>query len=202
MSALPDLETLRALYKREQETFRAQSHRLDEIQATKAEDLTPADRNAVFYWDGSNIEQCNRHLNELEDIEDPTAEQKLIRAELNKIVTLGDHIMERRVRVREELEEKLGKVDMTSAPLQPQAATTETSASAKVEVSHAAEGTQRTPTPVPSAPKPAPAPIPAPEPEPQSEPPAPEPEQEDIDPKQLYQILKVEPDASLEVIKK
>lgn len=195
MSALPDLETLRALYKREQETFRAQSHRLDEIQATKAEDLTPADcKNAVFYWDRSTIEQCNRHLNELEDIEDPTAEQKLIRAELNKIVTLGDHIMERRVRVREELEEKLGKVDMTPAPPRPQ---TQTGSSAAVEAKRDDEKTQRGPTPVPSAPKSASTPASAPEPEPKQD-----PEQEDIDPKQLYQILKVEPDASLDVIKK
>jgi len=195
----PDIDTLRAWLQRDQAAFRAQSQRLDEIQRTKAEDLTPADRNAVFNWDSSVIKTCEQHLGIMDTIENPTAEQKQIQSGLANIVFLGDHIMERRNLVRDQLGEKLGKVDMTPATLEPQAAAPTAASPAPAEGLPAAEQPKRAPTPIPAAPAPAADPEP-----PKAGPtePEPEPEQEDIDPKQLYQILKVKPDASLDVIKK
>lgn len=171
----PDIETLRAWLERDQQAFQAQRLRLDEIQRTKAEDLTPADRNAVFNWDSSVIKTCEHHLEIMDQIEAPTPEQKQIKQALGKLVFLGDHIKERRNLVRDELEEKMGKVDMTPASLETNAAAphTYTSASSTSKPEH--EQTSQAEA---------------------------EQEQEDTDPKSLYQILKVEPDASLEVIKK
>lgn len=187
MAEHPDINTLHAWLKRDQEAFRAQSHRLDEIQQAKAEDLSPADRNAVFNWDKSTIKECNKHLSIMEEIESPTAEEKQIMQELNKLVNLGDHIMERRNAVQAELEEKLGRVEV-----QPETRATHASASIPPSVE-------------PSVGQPAKDMSPEPAPEAESHHGSQldtEAGQEEIDPKELYQILGVEPDASSEVIKK
>lgn len=115
MPAHPNIETLRELVKRDQEFFKAQSQRLEEIQQAAPEDLSNADRNALQNWDKSVVKDCNRQLLLLEEIEQPTTEERQIMQELNKLIVLGDHIMERRNLVQSELHAKLAAMQAAKA---------------------------------------------------------------------------------------
>lgn len=107
MSAHPDIETLRQMVKRDQEFFRAQNQRLTEIQQSDPETLNDVDRNSLSNWDKSVVKDCNLQLSMLEEIAEPTAEERTIMQELNKLISLGDHIMERRNLVQTELNDRL-----------------------------------------------------------------------------------------------
>lgn len=103
----PSLTTLRTLLERDTAYFATQRQRLEEIQATPASKLSKADRNALQNWDKSVIKDCERQLLVLEEIENPTSEEREVMRELHKLVVLGDHIVERRNAVWAELEGKL-----------------------------------------------------------------------------------------------
>jgi ribosomal protein L17 len=107
MTTHPDIESLRALVKRDQEFFHIQSQRLAEIQQSDPETLSDADKNSISSWDKSVIKDCNRQLMMLEEISAPTVEEREIMQELNKLITLGDHIMERRNLVHAELNDRI-----------------------------------------------------------------------------------------------
>lgn len=108
MTTNPNIETLREILKRDQAIFDAQSKRLMEIQRSSPEDMTSADKNSLHNWDKSIVKDCNRQLLLLEEIESPTVEEREIMQELNKLISLGDHILERRNLVQAELFEKIG----------------------------------------------------------------------------------------------
>jgi ribosomal protein L17 len=107
MATHPDIESLRELVKRDQEFFHIQSRRLAEIQQSDPETLSDADRNSLSSWDKSVIKDCNRQLMILEEISAPTVEEREIMQELNKLITLGDHIMEKRNLVHAELNDRI-----------------------------------------------------------------------------------------------
>lgn len=107
MSTHPDIETLRHMVKRDQDFFRDQNQRLTEIQQSDPETLSDADRNSLSNWDKSVVKDCNHQLLLLEDIAEPTAEERTIMQELNKFISLGDHIMERRNLVQAELNDRM-----------------------------------------------------------------------------------------------
>lgn len=108
MTTNPNIETLREILKRDQAIFDAQSKRLMEIQRSSPEDMTSADKNSLHNWDKSIVKDCNRQLLLLEEIESPTVEEREIMQELNKLISLGDHILERRNLLQAELFEKIG----------------------------------------------------------------------------------------------
>jgi ribosomal protein L17 len=115
MATHPDIESLRALVKRDQEFFHIQIQRLAEIQQSDPETLSDADRNSISSWDKSVIKDCNCQLMILEEIPAPTVEEREIMQELNKLITLGDHIMERRNLVHAELNDRINAMKKSHA---------------------------------------------------------------------------------------
>ena len=107
MSVHPSIESLRNLVARDREFSKAQSQRLIEIQQSDPNTLSDVDRNALSNWDESVVTDCNRQLLLLEEIKQPSAEERAIMNELNELITLGDHIMEKRNLVRAELNDRL-----------------------------------------------------------------------------------------------
>lgn len=111
MATHPDIKSLRELVKRDQEFFQIQSQRLAEIQQSDPETLSDADKNSISSWDKSVIKDCNRQLMILEEISAPTVEEREIMQELNKLITLGDHIMEKRNLVHAELNDRINAMN-------------------------------------------------------------------------------------------
>ena len=114
MATHPNVETLRELVKRDQEFFHIQSQRLAEIQQSDPETLSDADRNSISSWDKTVIKDCNRQLMILEEISAPTVEEREIMQELNKLITLGDHIMEKRNLVHAELNDRINAMERSN----------------------------------------------------------------------------------------
>lgn len=115
MSTHPSIETLRDLVTRDREFFKAQSQRLAEIQQSDPNTLSDVDRNALSNWDKSVVTDCNRQLLLLEEIKQPSAEERAIMRELHELIILGDHIMEKRNLVRAELNDRLNAVKRSKA---------------------------------------------------------------------------------------
>jgi ribosomal protein L17 len=135
MATHPDIKSLRELVKRDQEFFHIQSQRLAEIQQSDPETLSDADRNSISSWDKSVIKDCNRQLIILEEISAPTVEEREIMQELNKLITLGDHIMEKRNLVHAELNDRINAMKKSNW--------------AKAKSSNK-DGTQKTPDSIPT----------------------------------------------------
>jgi hypothetical protein len=119
MSAHPSIETLRDFVARDREFFKAQSQRLVEIQQSDPNTLSDIDRNALSNWDKSVVTDCNRQLLLLEEIKQPSAEERAIMKELHELIILGDHIMEKRNLVRAELNDRLNTVKKSKAAKSP-----------------------------------------------------------------------------------
>lgn len=115
MSTHPSIESLRDLVARDREFFKAQSQRLIEIQQSDPNTLSDVDRNALSNWDKSVVTDCNRQLLLLEEIKQPSAEERAIMKELHELIILGDHIMEKRNLVRAELNDRLNAVKKSKA---------------------------------------------------------------------------------------
>jgi len=115
MSAHPNIGTLRDLVARDREFFKAQSQRLLEIQQSDPNTLSDVDKNALSNWDKSVVTDCNRQLLLLEEIKQPNAEERAIMKELHELIILGDHIMEKRNLVRAELNDRLNAVKKSKA---------------------------------------------------------------------------------------
>jgi hypothetical protein len=216
MSDHPSIEALRELVTRDQAFFKAQSQRLSEIQELDPNTLSDADKNSLSNWDKSVVTDCNRQLLLLDEIEQPSADERTIMKELHNLITLGDHIMEKRNLVRAELNDRLNAVKKSKAgksipkdkeKTQPVAAKPHVHFEDDDEASHKSKTTLSDP---------ADKAVPSPSGQTQS-PPIPADIQsndvlvtathdsdktESIDPKVLYDILKVEPNANLVDIKK
>jgi hypothetical protein len=93
MSNHPDIVTVRAWVQRDQEAFRIQNEWLDELQNTPKEKLNPSYRNVLQQWDRSIVKDCNKHLSAMEDVDNPSVEERSLMQELNKLVNLGDHMV-------------------------------------------------------------------------------------------------------------
>lgn len=115
MATHPDIESLRELVKRDQEFFHIQSQRLAEIQLSDPEALSDSDRNSISSWDKSVVKDCNRQLMMLEEVPAPTIEEREIMQELNKLITLGDYIMEKRNLAHAELNDRINAMKKSNA---------------------------------------------------------------------------------------
>jgi hypothetical protein len=212
MSAHPSIETLRDLVARDREFFKAQSQRLLEIQQSDPNTLSDVDRNALSNWDKSVVTDCNRQLLLLEEIKQPSAEERAIMKELHELIILGDHIMEKRNLVRAELNDRLNAVKKSKA------AKSEKSNSEKAEPAVtpsqvASENTDQKANIGTASSRPDATPDPASLPSNSSENPPPSQDSqpnnlevglihETVNLKILYETLGVKPDASLDDIKK
>ena len=215
MSAHPNIETLRDLVARDREFFKAQSQRLIEIQQSDPNTLSDADKNALSNWDKSVVTDCNRQLLVLEEIKQPNPEERAIMKELHELITLGDHIMEKRNLVRSELNDRLNAAKKSkaakSAPLNkekaepavPPSQETRGNADQRANVATTASATDVVPdmAPVPSG---------GTETSPGSQDSSPDNLEvglirdtvDTVHPRVLYEILEVVPDASLDEIKR
>jgi hypothetical protein len=216
MSAHPSIETLRELVTRDQAFFKAQSQRLSEIQESDPNTLSDADKNALSNWDKSVVTDCNRQLLLLEEIEQPSADERAVMKELHNLITLGDHIMEKRNLVRAELNDRLNALKKSKAAKSVSTGSEKTVPVATRPHVHFADTDEASNTVKTTPSYPTHKAIPSPSSHTPS-PPTPADthsndvvvaatydsnETEVIDPKILYNILKVEPDASLVDIKK
>jgi hypothetical protein len=215
MSTHPSIETLRDLVTRDREFFKAQSQRLTEIQQSDPNTLSDVDRNALSNWDKSVVTDCNRQLLLLEEIKQPSAEERAIMRELHELITLGDHIMEKRSLVRAELNDRLNAVKKSkaakSATMDKEKAepAMEPSPEARVNANQRANVAATT-SPTDAVPDTTPLPSTSTETPPMLQDSSPsnlevgliQHEVGAVDPKVLYETLGVEPDASLDQIKK
>jgi hypothetical protein len=216
MSAHPSIETLRELVTRDQAFFKAQSQRLSEIQQSDPNTLSDADKNSLSNWDKSVVTDCNRQLLLLEEIEQPSADERAIMKELHNLITLGYHIMEKRNLVRAELNDRLNAVKKSKIGKPVPKDNEKAEPVATTPHVHFADTEKTSNTVTTTASEPAPKAVPS-RSGPTPSPPVPADIHSDdvavtsiqdikkteaIDPKVLYNILKVEPDASLVDIKK
>jgi hypothetical protein len=111
----PSIESLRDQITRDRECFKAQSQRLVEIQQSDPNVLSDIDRNTLSHWDKSVVTDCNRQLLLLEEVKQPSAEERAIMKEFHELIILGDHIMEKRNLVRAELNDGLNAVKKSKA---------------------------------------------------------------------------------------
>ena len=212
MSAHPSIETLRDLVARDREFFKAQSQRLLEIQQSDPNTLSDVDRNALSNWDKSVVTDCNRQLLLLEEIKQPSAEERAIMKELHELIILGDHMMEKRNLVRAELNDRLNAVKKSkaakSAPINnDKAAPAMTPLRETPKKTDQKADLATTTSPIDAVPDEVSLPSTS-----INTPPMPQENpannlevglvRETVNPKILYETLGVEPDASLDVIKK
>lgn len=215
MSAHPSIETLRDLVTRDREFFKAQSQRLAEIQQSDPNIISDVDKNALSNWDKSVVTDCNRQLLLLEEIKQPSAEERAIMRELHELITLGDHIMEKRNLVSAELNDRLnamkkskaaksatannGKAEPAMKPSSEAHANTNTEANVLATTSSTDAVSDTAPLPFTRTESP---------PMPQDSSPnnlevgLVHDNVDIVNPKILYETLGVEPDASLDQIKK
>ncbi|GAB7363335.1 hypothetical protein MBLNU230_g3616t1 [Neophaeotheca triangularis] len=93
------------LIAREQTSHSQLASFLDRIQQTSPEDLTADERSRLVNFDRTAIRECNAELTLMENVEDPTPEQKRLAKELDRLVSLLDEVVSRALVLRDE---KLG----------------------------------------------------------------------------------------------
>ncbi|GAB7333322.1 hypothetical protein MBLNU13_g04951t1 [Cladosporium sp. NU13] len=215
MSAHPSIETLRDLVTRDREFFKAQSQRLIEIQQSDPNSLSDVDKNALSNWDKSVVTDCNRQLLLLEEIKQPSAEERAIMKQLHELIILGDHIMEKRNLVRAELNDRLNAAKKSkaakSAPLNKEKAEPAAEPSQDIHGNTDQKASvASTSSPADAVPDTAPVPSARTETSPRSQDSSPnnlevgliQDTVDTVNPKILYETLGVEPDAFLDEIKK
>jgi hypothetical protein len=209
MSAHPSIDTLRDLVTRDREFFKAQSQRLLEIQQSDPNTLSDVDKNALSNWDKSVVTDCNRQLLLLEEIKQPSTEERAIMRELHELITLGDHIMEKRNLVRAELNDRLNASKRSKAA-KSATVNSEKAAPAMTPPRETPENTNQkaaTTSPTPATP----VEVSLPSADTKTPPTSQDSHSnnlevglihESVNPKILYETLGVEPDAPLDDIKK
>ena len=70
-------------------------------------DIKASDRNQIFNWSRSSTTEYNAQLLAMEQLPKPTKEEKQVMQELNKLIMLGDELLQRTRELREELNAKL-----------------------------------------------------------------------------------------------
>ena len=211
MAELQTIEALRILVANNKVHFKAQSERLAELRQSDPSTLSDLDRNAVSDWDRSIVAACDRQLVLLEAVGTPTADQRDMKKELNEVITSGDHIIEQKNLFWAELNDRRNamkksnaakptssdgaKAGSASTPLQSDSGKTASDAAAKP----APKSTDTSTTSIdPTSPVSSDSHTTT----------AAGLESDStgitrvIDPKQLYKVLQVEPNASLVEIKK
>ncbi|QIX00563.1 hypothetical protein AMS68_006080 [Peltaster fructicola] len=117
MAPIPSLDELRSWLIRDQAALNAMSERLEELESMSAEELSTSGRNSLSTWDRSIVTECNSHLDAMEQIKAPSKQERIIMAELHKLVDLGDHMLERVNLMQATIKEKTAKSESARKPV-------------------------------------------------------------------------------------
>lgn len=103
------LDELQKLEHRGRAAFDALNERIAELQRMSPGAMMSG-RNNLGTWDRYTVTQFSKHLDHMEEIASPTREQRLIMAELHKLVSLGDHMIEKTNVMQALMKEKAPKI--------------------------------------------------------------------------------------------
>jgi len=92
MSSTSDIKTLRAQVANDLEIYKAEKARFYRLQDLEPEEVTEADRMSIINWSRASIRDYSFRLEILEDLDDPTVEQKEVMQLLNRLIMLGDEV--------------------------------------------------------------------------------------------------------------
>ncbi|KAK1824962.1 hypothetical protein LTR12_000503 [Friedmanniomyces endolithicus] len=110
MSSTSDIKNLRAqvandldIYKAEKAHFgyqelartniyKAEKARFYRLQGLEPEEVTEADRMSIINWSRASIRDYSFRLEQLENLDDPTVEQREVMQLLNRLIMLGDEV--------------------------------------------------------------------------------------------------------------
>ncbi|KAK4888407.1 hypothetical protein LTR27_012684 [Elasticomyces elasticus] len=94
-SAMPEptaIELLRTQVGSDLEIYKAEKKRFYKLRDLGEDDVTETDRNFIINWSRASIRDYSERLEQLEDLDDPTVEQKEVMQLLNQLIMLGDEI--------------------------------------------------------------------------------------------------------------
>ncbi|KAK5716483.1 hypothetical protein LTR15_009374 [Elasticomyces elasticus] len=92
MSEPTAIELLRTQVGSDLEIFKAEKKRFYKLRDLGEENVTETDRNFIINWSRASIRDYSKRLEQLEDLDDPTLEQKEVMQLLNQLIMLGDEI--------------------------------------------------------------------------------------------------------------
>ncbi|KAK0290614.1 DnaJ (Hsp40), sub C, member 17 [Friedmanniomyces endolithicus] len=118
MSSTSDIKNLRAQVANDLNIYKAEKARFYRLQGLEPEEVTEADRMSIINWSRASIRDYSFPVEQLEDLVDPTVEQKEVMQLLNRLIMLGDEIGEITSSFIERYETKFGKSrDNPASPL-------------------------------------------------------------------------------------
>ncbi|KAK3630800.1 hypothetical protein LTR56_017217 [Elasticomyces elasticus] len=94
-SAMPEptaIELLRTQVGSDLEIYKAEKKRFYKLRDLGEDNVTETDRNFIINWSRASIRDYSERLEQLEDLDDPTVEQKEVMQLLNQLIMLGDEI--------------------------------------------------------------------------------------------------------------
>ncbi|KAK5685828.1 hypothetical protein LTS10_001941 [Elasticomyces elasticus] len=94
-SAMPEptaIELLRTQVGSDLEIYKAEKKRFYKLRDLGEDNVTETDRNFIINWSRASIRDYSERLQQLEDLDDPTLEQKEVMQLLNQLIMLGDEI--------------------------------------------------------------------------------------------------------------
>ncbi|KAK5729639.1 hypothetical protein LTR17_011826 [Elasticomyces elasticus] len=94
-SAMPEptaIELLRTQVGSDLEIYKAEKKRFYKLRDVGEDNVTETDRNFIINWSRASIRDYSERLEQLEDLDDPTVEQKEVMQLLNQLIMLGDEI--------------------------------------------------------------------------------------------------------------
>ncbi|KAK1056939.1 hypothetical protein LTR12_008139 [Friedmanniomyces endolithicus] len=119
MSSTSDIQNLRAQVANDLNIYKAEKIRFYRLQDLEPEEVTEADRMSIINWSRASIRDYSFRLELLEDLDDPTVEQKEVMQLLNRLIMLGDEIGEITSSFIERYETKFGKTRNDPATANP-----------------------------------------------------------------------------------
>ncbi|KAK0335224.1 hypothetical protein LTR02_011797 [Friedmanniomyces endolithicus] len=123
MSSTSDIQNLRAQVANDLDIYKAEKIRFYRLQDLEPEEVTEADRMSIINWSRASIRDYSFRLEQLENLDDPTVEQKEVMQLLNRLIMLGDEIGEITSSFIERYETKFGKSKDNPAAANPLPAT-------------------------------------------------------------------------------
>ncbi len=92
MSSTSDIQNLRAQVANDLDIYKAEKIRFYRLQDLEPEEVTEADRMSIINWSRASIRDYSFRLEQLENLDDPTVEQKEVMQLLNRLIMLGDEV--------------------------------------------------------------------------------------------------------------
>lgn len=111
------IDTLRDHVARDMETAKLQKARFLRLQGTAPEEITESDRNSIINWSRSSITDYNAQLDRMEQIDQPSKEEKEVMQQLIQLIVLGDQIHDYTRSFLEKYEAKFGTIENKSESL-------------------------------------------------------------------------------------